>query len=311
MGGFVDGSSAVSNEATTEKLEVRSSSCEQGPNDLTCQHYRSADSTKDKATTAHQAVPAISTVDSQHSQHSRAPTSLRKQSSSLSSTGRQQDALAMFDLYELSMPEGWLSAEKLRPELQTRTLQICHACGENLLLQERCSNCGHDFCFKCATKVPDGGACPSHVPEMESGILLEGYAGSCSTADNMPGSDGASLSQEARCSSSHPGLPGSEDELLSDTPTPSVNMKKSIRERSGGLSENDVKTPTGLPSVSARSRSAVRDNPFFKADRSTKAAASTPQTTTENARSRKPRRLSDCVARRFIDRSSTQSESQA
>ncbi|KND87929.1 hypothetical protein TOPH_07415 [Tolypocladium ophioglossoides CBS 100239] len=269
---------------------------------------RSADSMKDKATTAFEAIPADSTVNSQFS---RAPTSLRKESSPLSSTGRQRDALAMFDLYGVSMPEGWLPPEKLRPESQTKTLQICHSCGENLVSQERCSNCGHDFCFKCATKVLDGKTYPSRVPRTESGMSLEGYAASCSTADdNIPGSDEASLGQEARRGSSHPGLPGSEDERLSDTPTPSVNRKKSIRERSGGLSEIDSKTPPELPAASVRSRSAVRDSPFFKADCNTKAAASTPQTTPTNARARKPRRVSDCMARRLIDRSSTQSESQ-
>ncbi|PNY23256.1 Uncharacterized protein TCAP_06796 [Tolypocladium capitatum] len=269
----------------------------------------SANSTKEKITTTFEVMPVGSTVDSPHS---CAPTSPRKEAFSLSSTGRQRDALTMFDLYEISMPDGWLSAEKPQSESQAKALQICHSCGESLLSQERCSNCGHDFCFKCATKVTDRESYPSLVPETESGmLLLESCAARCSTADdNVPGLDEASLSQEARRSPSHRCLPGLEDQRLSDTPTLSASRKKIVPERSGALSDVDLKTPTGLPSASARSGSAVRDNPFFKADRNAKAAASTPQTTPTNARTRKPRRLSDCLARRYMNRSSTQPENQ-
>ena len=245
-----------------------------------------------------EATTTNSTVDAQPSV---VPCPPQKRSRSLNSTGRQQDALVVYDPSGLPMPEGWLSAKELELDSRIETLRICHACGENLLSEDRCSNCGHDFCFKCATQIPETGACPSHIPRTESGRLPESRTGRwLMSDDNMLGSDGASRSHQLSCGFSHPHLLGSEDGLPGDA------EKQSVRERSKELPEIDVRTPTGLPSADANSGSAVRDNPFFKADLYARVAASTPKSVPQNKRARNPRRLSDRVARRLPHSSSIQ-----
>ncbi|TWU77333.1 hypothetical protein ED733_005330 [Metarhizium rileyi] len=44
--------------------------------------------------------------------------------------GQVRDALALFDT----------------------TMQMCHACGEDLSLEQQCAKCGHDYCYKCASE---------------------------------------------------------------------------------------------------------------------------------------------------------------
>ena len=83
--------------------------------------------------------------------------SSRNEAASPGSTGRRQDALAVFDLYGVSRPEGWLSKGGFRPGSCTKKLQICHSCGESLQPGAQCSRCGHDFCSKCAAEVPETG----------------------------------------------------------------------------------------------------------------------------------------------------------
>ncbi|KAK2590041.1 hypothetical protein QQS21_012282 [Conoideocrella luteorostrata] len=67
---------------------------------------------------------------------------------------------------------------------------------------------------------------------------------------------------------------------------------------------NIDKTPAAVLKADPRTpnRRPVTNNPFFLADRSLKEVSSAPQTTT-NGRAMRPRRLSDCIPRRFRDRS--------
>lgn len=54
-------------------------------------------------------------------------------------------------------------------------------------------------------------------------------------------------------------------------------------------------------------RGPVTTNPFYLADRLSKTPSSAPQITKSSARARRPRRLSDCVPRRFRNRSASES----
>lgn len=66
----------------------------------------------------------------------------------------------------------------------------------------------------------------------------------------------------------------------------------------GGRSQ----TPCRFRTPTTKIGNAVRESPFFKADQTARALASiTPLTTPRRARAKKPRQLSDCVPRRFMD----------
>lgn len=59
----------------------------------------------------------------------------------------------MFDMFESSRPEGWLSDEREQQVSRMKTVQVCHSCGGFLHSRSRCARCGHEFCFKCKTEV--------------------------------------------------------------------------------------------------------------------------------------------------------------
>ncbi|KAK5989947.1 hypothetical protein PT974_08210 [Cladobotryum mycophilum] len=68
-------------------------------------------------------------------------------------TNQQQGVLDIFDIYGVARPEGWLSDDEQRPVSRTRTIQICHSCGESLHSRTRCVKCGHEFCVKCTSEI--------------------------------------------------------------------------------------------------------------------------------------------------------------
>lgn len=237
--------------------------------------------------------------------------SSRNEAASPGSTGRRQDALAMFDLYGVSRPEGWLSKGGFRPGSRTKKLQICHSCGDSLQPGAQCSRCGHDFCSKCAAEVPETGtssmrpACergqPTHSSHHPSCFSLDG---SQRTADGnssdwnknrqrrSSNSTGSDVTSQCRMATSPVGAGNNAPEQ----PGPSIQAADVGDTTSAGRSGG------GEPS------GALRSSLFTKGSTIGKGKAIPPQAAPCNARASKPRRLSDCVPRRLMDRSSTDSE---
>lgn len=67
-------------------------------------------------------------------------------------------------------------------------------------------------------------------------------------------------------------------------------------------------TPHGIRTPTAKTGSAVKENPFIKADQTSRTLASAPLSTPRRAGTTKPRRPSDCVPGRSLNRSSTDSK---
>ncbi|PHH72487.1 hypothetical protein CDD82_5961 [Ophiocordyceps australis] len=227
--------------------------------------------------------------------------------SSQDSASRSKDALAMFDLYNVPRPPGWLSEEHSRPEFSAKTIQICHSCGVSLVLQAPCSDCGHDFCFKCTTKMIAHGSQSSIVHGSDATINeAKKTVKSGGSTGHDPGWAQELVDKEEDVAAKEPEMSQGDDGELRGTPSSS----------SDGAND-DVQQVKVLPMTPAERQVAqrivpgsIRDNPFFKADQSAKAGASAAQTTPTYARAKKPRRLSDCVPRRFEDSTASPSKSQ-
>ncbi|PHH60693.1 hypothetical protein CDD81_1345 [Ophiocordyceps australis] len=214
----------------------------------------------------------------------------------------------MFDLYNVPRPPGWLSEEHSRPEFSAKTIQICHSCGVSLISQAPCSDCGHDFCFKCTTKMIEHGSQSSLIHGSDATINEKKPM---VRSRNSISHDDPGWAQE---------LVDKEDDVAAKEPESSQRDNGELRGTPSSSSDgaNDDAEQVKAPPVTPARRQAahpivpgsIRDNPFFKADQSAKAGVSAAQTTPTYARAKKPRRLSDCVPRRFEDSTEDPSKSQ-
>ncbi|UNI13991.1 hypothetical protein JDV02_000675 [Purpureocillium takamizusanense] len=217
----------------------------------------------------------------------------------------------MFDLYGVSRPEGWLSMGRARPGSRTRTLQICHSCGDSLRPGAQCSRCGHDFCSKCAAEVPQ-----AETPPRRTGCERR------QTEHNRQQPSRFSLDDSQRTGEDGSGN-GDKDRERYCPSSPDSNATP--QHRTGSLLTGtglDVPEPperlipaTGADNTTpaeriggAGSKATPRKHPFLKPNVFERGKAVSPQAAPCNARASKPRRLSDCVPRRLMDRSSTDSE---
>ncbi|KPM42596.1 hypothetical protein AK830_g3951 [Neonectria ditissima] len=237
-------------------------------------------------------------------------------SASVSTTGKIQDAMEIFEQYGISRPAGWLSedasAASGTPDMpHMKVFRVCHSCGEPLASRKYCPHCGHDSCLKCTSEIPDEELDRTHE----------------------------SIRQHEESTFQH-----LDKQTLHHVQTANQNHERStltavdiVRQQETSESGTGVETPKALPeldSISSKeiqipvedkivthsapsvpkpivSSRSVKNNPFFIADKLTKSGATEPTTTARNALANRPVPPSDCVPRREIHRSSNHSKTHA
>lgn len=252
-------------------------------------------------------------------------------SPSVSSTGRRQDAMEIFEQYGISRPGGWLSEEgSLVFEdvgiPHRKIIRVCHACGEALDARQYCPHCGHDSCLKCTSQVPEEmderhdavGQNEHHT--FEHSLKQTRHLVEESTWSHIH-------SKEVAVHTVHQGQ--SKSNTSGETAKPQIPMEESLTAHvatsppsppplsrqwppSVEVSGKTAATrPKLIASVPKKTSIKVRNNPFLVADRNAKAKATEPTTTPTHARANKPTRPSDCESHHRIHRSSDSTASVA
>jgi hypothetical protein len=217
-------------------------------------------------------------------------------SKSVSSLKRRLDAREIFHDYGISEPVGWLSEgsgiEEPRALSESQANKVCHSCQVRLVFQSQCATCGHGACVKCASlglfpPPEDSANCQPRPLRSKLSYDIKNNQESDKSFQPNP-----FLAQEQGRKGSASGMtPTPEqcspvDTQLDHTAVPpSANKRMPRRAKSIAM----LKT--------------VKNNPFLQADRSSKTLASEPQVSSKHAHARSPERLSDCVPRRHMDRS--------
>ncbi|PHH87285.1 hypothetical protein CDD83_9066 [Cordyceps sp. RAO-2017] len=207
----------------------------------------------------------------------------------------EQEALSVFDLYGVARPDG------LVPRRKARTAYACHACGESLASRSRCPSCGHDFCVRCVVQI--NGVRSVHVPERQGkqpsphGTEASGRSG----VDSDVHPSGSVRRHMRSDVGGHVGTP----DAASSSENPQRGTTRSGRQMDEGLvgSPPYRRTSPAAPGFG----SAVKDNPFFKADRTARALALTPRAEPSGTwATKKAAEASDRVPRRSAGRPSTE-----
>lgn len=231
-------------------------------------------------------------------------------SRSVDSTTMRQDAREIFDEYGITRPEGWLSEANSGGDDENRiyhrnnttySYRVCHSCRLPIGTGKECPTCGHDSCIKCTSEMP-----------LDYPPLPDPLAHSPATTPQDP------LRTPIRTPRNRSPSPQSVER-----PGPQALRKSSTRSRDGGSTprlERANKIPEDLAAgiktddkTMARKKtvvkvgSSVKNNPFVQADPTAKAFVSNPQASNEQAHATQPYRLSDCVPRRGLDQSASQS----
>lgn len=218
------------------------------------------------------------------------------ESTSVSSCGRRQDAVEIFEEYGISRPGGWLSEDASsldghRPSSRLKMLPICHSCRERLASQRLCNTCGHESCLKCTVDLPSD-ANEDHAagtssgrskhPQPEIGTRQSGHLHRTRITE-----------YETRHFHDHS---RSDTGAATPKPDPPASPERFGDSKQKSNTEHALSEEAQVPTE--RISSSLRNNPFLMADRSAKAQAAQPQTMGTNARARPPTRLSDCVPSR-------------
>lgn len=219
-------------------------------------------------------------------------------SPSVSSTGRRQDAMEIFEQYGISRPGGWLSEDgsvilekSERPP--TKVFRVCHSCGEPLASRKYCPHCGHDSCVKCTSEIPDDELERAHesIRQHEHNTFQHSITQTLHRVEN---------SNQDHLHSTHITVrtvrrQASSSDTAIETPKPVPQAERTPSERLEPPDEEEAAIyPMPLAPQTAISTS-VRNNPFFIADREAKVGATEPKTTAMNVRANRPTRLSDCI----------------
>ncbi|CAG9998206.1 unnamed protein product [Clonostachys byssicola] len=234
-------------------------------------------------------------------------------SRSADSTTMRQDAREIFDEYGITRPEGWLSEANSggddenrihHPNNITYSYRVCHSCRLPIGAGKECPTCGHDSCIKCTSEMP------LNYPPL-SDPLVHSHTTTpqdpLRTPVRTPRNDSPSPQSIER--------PGPQALRKASTPprdrgsTPRPERANKIHEDLAAGTKTDDRTMIRKKTV-VKVGNSVRNNPFVQADRSAKAFVSNPQASNEQAHAIQPYRLSDCVPRRGIGRSSSQSSVQ-
>ncbi|KAM5365324.1 hypothetical protein ACJZ2D_011040 [Fusarium nematophilum] len=244
------------------------------------------------------------------------PLPSTRDSATVSSCERRQDAMEIFEQYGISRPEGWLSEDgsgiaELPQRNPAKVFQVCHSCGEPLSSQRYCPRCGHDSCVKCTGQAPgeDPHKGHQHSPAQHREHLTNKQSSKQSVhTTEEPDRDHVHRTQVTVRTTRH--RQASRFTSGPETPRTPHWVGRTSRRRFRTTQSAPKPAQKKTIAVPTAISSSVKNNPFFVADREGKAQASEPTTTTKNAQAKRPTRLSNCVPRRRTRGSSSDSVSE-
>ncbi|KAF4463366.1 atp synthase delta mitochondrial precursor [Fusarium albosuccineum] len=234
-----------------------------------------------------------------------------RDSATVCSTERRQDAMDIFEEYRISRPSGWLSGDDLgttraTTEARPRVFQICHSCGAPLSSQRYCSHCGHDSCLKCTGDASNEGSEKKH--DHSSGRLGEHPTAKQSSkqatqTEREPEQDHVHTREvTVRTTHAHQAPRQSSGQETPRTPHwIERTTRRRLRTNRNSTKSAQKKTIAAPTTIS----NSVKKNPFFMADREAKTLASEPRATARTVRAKAPVRPSDCVPHRQAPSSSS------
>lgn len=210
---------------------------------------------------------------------------------SVDTAARHRDAVELFESYGISRPEGWLSEENPADALDfqppDRKTQVCHACGNELRNAQRfCGSCGHEACLRCLGELSSSRSLCDHQHSCEPGVAHQHSHPQPRMHKTHRGhNSGRSHSQTYSSRSANPG---------SSTPRPRHLLVSSVAEEETftQLKRKDS-TKTGFEGSGL-----VKDNPFFRNDRSQRAGPTTAQISQTDIQAYRQTQNSDCVPHR-------------
>lgn len=222
----------------------------------------------------------------------------QEETCSVTSGGRREDAMAIFEEYGISRPQGWLSGAGSHDTDYQEPLPIlplvCHSCRDPLATLDDCNRCGHAACSKCTDDIRR---------EERKTTVVEDVHGDHSAHDlsakHWPEHDsGPSHIHRTRITeyeTRHYHRHSQSDSTRATTrPSSPAALQKSVPNQERPKDKPPVRRPSTTGHVP------MKTNPFLIADRETKGRAAQPQTDRSFAKPRTPPRLSDCLPSRRV-----------